>query len=551
MLKKAGEKGISASSFGKFDDIRRWIAEKLGLDWQRDTYATGAGTTAHNFGSRWSQSNQVSGRRLRLGLGFIKSEETDSTKKEAAVKQLIRSAKDTSLKFVDGSRATSYEAIVIFVQLNDDGDLAPAGILAMEGSGILKALQEFFPDAELTPVALTAPLSKTEEAGATAAPSIRLPLPEERKAIEPSIVDEALKAFSQAGFRTDAEIVRRAFASLLTKPFLILAGVSGSGKTQLARLIAHWLGSPYQRAVIAVGADWTSTQQLLGYPDALDNLRYETTETLDLLIRADANPSLPFFLILDEMNLSHVERYFSDFLSSLESKEKIRLHNDDALRSGIPARISLPPNVFVIGTVNIDETTFMFSPKVLDRANVIEFHQTRSAMADYLDSPRSIDFSSVEGLGLRYARDFVEAVSGTPPVLEQGDTDYLKKQLLLCFDAVNLGGFSFSFRTAGEITRFISFHRLLSGAQWDRRTAFDAQLVQRIMPKLQGDRRRLDPVLTSLAEIASNTREENQSQSPTQDGSLSQIPELPASANKILRMSAKLEIDGFTTYIEA
>ncbi len=84
-----------------------------------------------------------------------------------------------------------------------------------------------------------------------------------------------------------------------------------------------------------------------------------------------------FFLILDEMNLSHVERYFADFLSGFESNEKIHLHSNGnetqtISKKNIPEKIRLPDNLFVIGTVNVDETTYMFSPKVLDRANVIE-----------------------------------------------------------------------------------------------------------------------------------------------------------------------------------
>ena len=73
------------------------------------------------------------------------------------------------------------------------------------------------------------------------------------------------------------------------------------------------------------------------------------------------------------MNLSHVERYFADFLSAMESNEPVPLHNNDLIED-IPNQITIPENLFVIGTVNIDETTYMFSPKVLDRANTIEFN---------------------------------------------------------------------------------------------------------------------------------------------------------------------------------
>lgn len=145
-----------------------------------------------------------------------------------------------------------------------------------------------------------------------------------------------------------------------------------------------------------MGADWTDNRNTLGYVNYLrrsssgeDSLPvYQTTAILDLLLTAVADcergeDSKPHFLILDEMNLSHVERYFADFLSAIEStKGELLLHSEGdkdtllATESGgvmrVPRTLKIPDNVFVIGTINVDETTYMFSPKVLDRANVIE-----------------------------------------------------------------------------------------------------------------------------------------------------------------------------------
>lgn len=126
--------------------------------------------------------------------------------------------------------------------------------------------------------------------------------------------------------------------------------------------------------MVPVGADWTNREPLLGYPNALSEGEYVMPENgaLELLIQAgkEENRNKPYFLILDEMNLSHVERYFADFLSVMESQEAIPLHPDTEIwkKCRVPAKISLPSNLFIIGTVNIDETTYMFSPKVLDRA---------------------------------------------------------------------------------------------------------------------------------------------------------------------------------------
>jgi 5-methylcytosine-specific restriction protein B len=102
---------------------------------------------------------------------------------------------------------------------------------------------------------------------------------------------------------------------LQSKPFLILTGLSGSGKTLQARSFSKWICfEKTQTELIAVGADWTSNENLLGYPDALKEKSYRKPDNgaLDLILRAQQNPALPYFLILDEMNLSHVERYIAD-----------------------------------------------------------------------------------------------------------------------------------------------------------------------------------------------------------------------------------------------
>jgi 5-methylcytosine-specific restriction endonuclease McrBC GTP-binding regulatory subunit McrB len=121
----------------------------------------------------------------------------------------------------------------------------------------------------------------------------------------------------------------------------------------------------------------------------------------------------PYFVILDEMNLAHVEYYFADFLSVLESgrvdkgwtKEALKLHSFsqslfDQAQNEIPPTLRLPPNLYIIGTVNIDETTYMFSPKVLDRAFTLEF--------------REVDFSDylVEGVNAEEARKIAEEIRG-------------------------------------------------------------------------------------------------------------------------------------------
>ncbi len=180
--------------------------------------------------------------------------------------------------------------------------------------------------------------------------------------------------------------------SLATKPFVILSGISGTGKTKLGQLVAEYVmratGGRARKAFVSVRPDWTDNSYLLGWYNAIAE-RYETTAVLDLILEASGEPEIPHFIILDEMNIAKVEHYFSDFLSAMESRwidaggkvhqEPIRLHNQGdegewGPGPGVPSEIALPLNVYVTGTVNVDESTYMFSPKVLDRANVIEFN---------------------------------------------------------------------------------------------------------------------------------------------------------------------------------
>ncbi|RYG69485.1 hypothetical protein EON77_14665, partial [bacterium] len=134
--------------------------------------------------------------------------------------------------------------------------------------------------------------------------------------------------------------------------------------------------------LVAVRPDWTDSRALLGFYNPLTR-GYATTPTLDLVIRAreevaravaEARAPRPFFLLFDEMNLARVEHYFSDFLSAMESGEALALHDDPSIEDEVPRRLELPHNLFVVGTVNVDETTYLFSPKVLDRAFVLEFN---------------------------------------------------------------------------------------------------------------------------------------------------------------------------------
>ena len=353
---------------------------------------------------------------------------------------------------------------------------------------------------------------------------------------------------------TDSLVKRFAF-SLMSKRFLILSGLAGSGKTQLALAFASALvkNKDKQMCVVSVGADWTNREPLLGFPNALQPEKYVKPESgvLDLLIEAnrEENADKPFFLILDEMNMSYVERYFADFLSAMESKEKISLWNSDTdsdkVIDGVPQRIDLPKNLFIIGTINVDETTYMFSPKVLDRANVIEFKISSKEMGAFLQEMREIDRDSIISKAAGMGADFVAKTCKK----DLAQDDETVKMLQKFFDELKNVNAEFGYRSATEIFRFICQAKANddTGEKMTDEEILDAAIVQKLLPKLHGSRKKLEPVLAQLWKLCFtgagkdlNIAKENVEKAQYKE-----------SADKIRRMYESATANGFTSFAEA
>lgn len=328
----------------------------------------------------------------------------------------------------------------------------------------------------------------------------------------------------------------------------------------LKALACHWIENATLEKIeskyelISVGADWTSNENLLGYPDALNPGHYRKPDNgaLDLILRAQADPEHPYFLILDEMNLSHVERYFADFLSAMESGEAISLHDDTGEDwNGVPAKLKIPKNLFVIGTVNVDETTYMFSPKVLDRANVIEFRVSDDEMKSFLENPVKPNLKELEGQGAQYAKAFVAAAKQKDVPLDDATREAVSKVLMEFFPQLKEAGAEFGYRTAHEICRLVYFHKELSSKDWKMESAMDAAIMQKLLPKLHGSKKKLGPVLAALIRLClkEDARPEND---PIKDEVLVAENALyPGSLEKLARMRRRLAEHGFTSFAEA
>lgn len=344
----------------------------------------------------------------------------------------------------------------------------------------------------------------------------------------------------------DSVFSRRYITSLLAKPFVILTGNSGTGKTRISKQFAEYLevidtNGEKNWLIVPVGADWTDNARVLGFYNPLAENgvgRYEKTGILKLIERANNNPEIPYFLILDEMNLSHVERYFSDFLSHMETPDNpFELdgykNSDDEVES--TGRLPYPDNLFVIGTVNIDETTYMFSPKVLDRANVVEFKPDKDDVLNMFNaSGQQVKItpakSGVAEAFLRLAKEIRSGESG----LDDGQMAEVKEVFTSIYDIVEKNGYEFAYRTVREIRQYLSAAFRLSGHWTDqeRYCAMDEQLLQKVLPKIHGNRKEIGNMLEELEKVC------------RQDGK-----ELKLSAKKIEQMKGKLAAVQYASFI--
>ena len=397
-----------------------------------------------------------------------------------------------------------------------------------------------------------------------------------RRPLDAKSVDAFEQALRDAGVVVSRTLVIRMLSSLVSKNLVLLTGLAGSGKTKIAQALARWLPSSANCfRVVAVGADWTGNENVLGYPNGLEKASYISKPSLDVILHAKANQAIPHFLILDEMNLSHVERYFADILSAIESDEKIHLHQDSERKANgttIPADVELPKNLFIIGTVNVDETTYMFSPKVLDRANVIEFRMDAGELEGFLGNPAKPDLSKLDGKGASFGKAFVDAAKN-PVIVPAGVKAAYDAEMLLLFKTLQAHGAEFGYRTAYETARFIHFYKLLGNYPDGDSTwfpgAFDCVVFQKLLPKLHGSRAKLGPVLKKLwflcvtphkveAEadedrdklIAAALKAAEESKAEP----LKDIPDAapyPLSAEKIYRMWRLMKDNGFASFAEA
>ena len=285
-------------------------------------------------------------------------------------------------------------------------------------------------------------------------------------------IETAVKALG--GHYPNGEIRRlhAALNFLSHKHFVILSGLSGTGKTQLALKYAravHGLTSNTADDPLIfecpVRPEWTDPTGLTGYFDVLTN-RYVVPTFLEAVLVATAHRESPVFVILDEMNLARVEYYLSDVLSCMETGGHLHLHSNSVPLEGttgasIRAELPLPANLFIIGTINIDETTNPVSDKVLDRASVI-------------------DMSSVDVPG------FLASLEARFPEIKDARAASEAK-LTEIHGLMQQNGLGFGYRLIEEFVRYHAFDsEHLKSPSSD---VTDQLLVQKVLVKLRGAER--------------------------------------------------------------
>lgn len=342
--------------------------------------------------------------------------------------------------------------------------------------------------------------------------------------------------------------------AMRTKPFLLLAGISGTGKSRIVKQMAFEScpdipalrsdkTAPGNYELIEVKPNWHDSSELLGYESEIGGPHYVVTPFVRFLVKTMRYPDVPFFVCMDEMNLAPVEQYFAEFLSVLESRKLLsdgtitseplikadifskyadQLHRDlditdtetykavyDRLKND---GLRLPSNLIVVGTVNMDETTHQFSRKVIDRAMTIEMNieDSETPFKNFFEGGDALhyyDNPQPKELFLPKVVQASEALS----ILSAEDAAYLKENVPGLLHSLNsaLNGtpFKIAYRVQNELILYFFSLREENpdeAAEALLAQAMDAILMMKVLPRIEGDEDLLDKPLKALAQFTEN-----------------------------------------------
>lgn len=342
-----------------------------------------------------------------------------------------------------------------------------------------------------------------------------------------------------------SQAYRPYITAIKSKPFLLLAGISGTGKSRIVRELARacWdVDSPEYKEhkpknfeMVQVKPNWHDSSELIGYVSRINGERYIVGPFLRFMVKAIHDPKHPYFLCLDEMNLAPVEQYFAEFLSVIESRQvdedgvvvtdpivdyeqteayknlidQLFSDNDEErnlyLKEEGGKRLTIPQNLIIVGTVNMDETTFSFSRKVLDRAMTIEMNE--------VDLYGGLT-SRHEQIGKLNFKDLVgDKVEGVDVYQENQEVCNLAIQYLQEINAVLEGTpFKIAYRTRNEFLLYVvnnlPYRKNSQGLEMSQSEvvarALDEITSMKILSRIEGDEEKVKAeLLASLKEVVS------------------------------------------------
>lgn len=392
-------------------------------------------------------------------------------------------------------------------------------------------------------------------------------------------------------------------SAIRTKPFLLLAGISGTGKSRIVKEMAYAScpkegdlredkTSPGNYCLVEVKPNWNDSTELLGYETVLDGGNYHLTKFVKFLIKAMQHENVPFFVCLDEMNLAAVEQYFAEFLSILESRKDVdgtikseplipaaifekyqqKLHKElfptkDNSNTSMDAGcyttdgtavylhstyaklmeegLRIPRNLIVVGTVNMDDTTYQFSRKVIDRAMTIEMNEVNLNDMFNIEKPDALSYrEDVVDKGWFFA-PFAQS-NNVLQQMNNGERELLAKKIKATIGQTDADGtttpdsleailgktpFRIAYRVVNElILHFYALRQENKDAEFEElyNKALDNILMMKVLPRIEGNE---DLVKAPLAQLATWTE-----------------VAYPKANAKIVEMRERLELSHFTSF---
>ena len=373
---------------------------------------------------------------------------------------------------------------------------------------------------------------------------------------------------------------RSYITAIKSKPFLLLAGISGTGKSRIVRELARacWYEhteeynehKPKNFEMVQVKPNWHDSSELIGYVSRVSGKsEYIIGDFLKFIVKAWNDPDVPYFLCLDEMNLAPVEQYFAEFLSVMESRKNVsgkivtdaivkkskddwyrvlisELTNDKKLQDQfLNEGISIPQNLIVVGTVNMDETTFSFSRKVLDRAMTIEMNEVdlMAGLTNRHENIGKIEFADIIGKAV----EGVDVYAAHKGVCDKAIT-YLKS----INAALDKTPFKVAYRTRNELLLYVvnnlSWKTDDESEEFVIARALDEISCMKILTRIEGDETKVsanfldnlgNAIKSGLVEIDKDLLQANKSHK----GDAYQ----PISLDKLEEMKERLK-SGYTSF---